>query len=530
MPASMSKRQFVLGSVSAAALLLPAGGVALAAVARHPNIVFIYADDLGYGDIGCYGATRVRTPNLDRLAAQGARFTNGHAPAATCTPSRYAFLTGDYAWRQDGAHILPGDAPALIRPGKYTLPTMLKQAGYTTGLVGKWHLGLGTGHLDWNGSITPGPLEIGFDYGYYIPATIDRVPCIYIENHAVVGLDPRDPISVDYRQKVGTDPTGKENPDLLRMTPSEGHDGTIVDGVSRIGWMSGGSSARWSDEDMADRLTGKAVSFIEANRDKPFFLYFATNEIHVPRLPAKRFQGASGMGPRGDSIVELDWIVGEVTAALERLGLAENTLVVFSSDNGPVLDDGYQDQAVEKNGAHRPAGPFRSGKYSIYDGGLKVPLIVRWPGTVKAGTTSDALIDHADMLASFAALVNQPLPANAALDSHNVLPALLARSDTGRAFVIEEASTVVAEKSTLAKNAGGSILALVMGDWKAIAPHEGATTYHGNALGAAPMPQLYDLRRDPGETQNVAARYPDRTKAMLAQLEQYRASGRSRPA
>lgn len=512
----------------AGAAALP--GAAFAVGRRPPNVIVIYTDDLGYGDVGCYGATQVETPNIDRLAAEGVRFTNGHAPSATCTPSRYALLTGEYAWRKEGAHILPGDAPSLIQPGKDTMPAMFKRAGYATAAIGKWHLGLGDGHLDWNKRIAPGPLEIGFDYAFYFPATLDRVPSIFIENHNVVGLDPKDPITVDYRKKVGDDPTGRENPELLRMRPNDGHDGTIVDGVSRIGFMSGGKAARWVDEDIADTLLGKAKAFIEQNKDQPFFIYYATSEIHVPRLPAKRFQGVTNMGPRGDAIAELDWVVGEVVQALKRLGLDQDTLIVFSSDNGPVLNDGYDDGAVTRIGNHRPSGYFRGGKYSVYDGGLMVPMIARWPAGIRAGGVSPALIDHVDLFASFASLVNQKLPSASAVDSLDELPALLGRSKTGRSYLVEDTSTVDDELATLQKG-GDSILALVEGDWKLVKPHPGgATAFHGNEIGTAPAPQLYDLSRDPGETVNLADRYPDRVKAMLARLQAIIDAGRTRAA
>lgn len=526
MALALNRRTFLLSGASA---LVFSPAFAASPRKRLPNIVVIYADDLGYGDIGCYGATRVKTPNLDRLSAQGLRMTNGHAPSATCTPSRYALLTGEYAWRKDGVRILPGDAPALIEPDTITLPSVLRDAGYATGVVGKWHLGLGNGSIDWNRPIAPGPLEIGFDYGYFIPATIDRVPTVYVEGRSVVGLDPADPIRVDYRTKVGDDPTGRENPDKLTMKFDDGHDGTIVNGVSRIGWMTGGNGARWDDETMADHLTGKAIGFIEQHREHPFFLYFATNEIHVPRLPAPRFRGATDMGPRGDSIVELDWCVGEVMKAIDRLGLSEDTMILFSSDNGPVLDDGYVDGAVERAGGHRPAGPYRSGKYSIYDGGLKVPMIVSWPGTINAGQTSDALVDHVDLLASFAALTGQRLPSTAAVDSFDVLPALLGRSPNGRRFVIEDTSTSVSEKSSLAKTSSPSVLALVSDGWKLIAPHGVPTTFHGNDVGTALRAQLYHIATDPGETRDLAASQPARVSVMAAQLETLRAAGRSRP-
>ena len=250
-----------------------------------PNIILIYADDLGYGDVSCNGATKIKTPNVDRVAEKGLRFRDAHSAAATCTPSRYAMLTGEYAFRKRGTGILPGDAKLIIAPGRTTMASILKKAGYTTGVVGKWHLGLGSDKPDWNGEIKPGPLEIGFDYCFLIPATGDRVPCVYIENHRIVGLDPKDPIQVSYKEPIGNEPTGKDHPELLKMHPSHGHDMTIVNGISRIGYMTGGKAAHWVDEDMADTITGKAVDFIEKNKSKRFFLYFATHDIHVPRVP-----------------------------------------------------------------------------------------------------------------------------------------------------------------------------------------------------------------------------------------------------
>ena len=377
--------------LSAATVILPSS-LRGAETVKSPNIVLIYADDLGYGDVGCYGATKVRTPNIDRIAAEGIRFTHAHSPAATCTPSRYALLTGEYAWRKKGTGILPGDARLIIQPGRTTLPSMLQKAGYATGAVGKWHLGLGSGDLDWNTDIAPGPLDIGFDYCFILPATGDRVPCVYVENRRVVGLDPADPLRVGYDKPVGDEPTGKDHPELLKMHPSHGHDQTIVNGISRIGTMSGGKSARWVDEDMADTLTGKAKSFIDKNKDRPFFLYFATHDIHVPRVPNPRFVGATGMGPRGDVIAQLDFCVGEILQTLERLKLADNTLVLFTSDNGPVVDDGYKDQAVEKLGDHKPAGPLRGGKYSIFDGGTRVPFLVRWPAASNPASPTPWLV------------------------------------------------------------------------------------------------------------------------------------------
>ncbi len=488
--------------------------LARAATPEKPNIVYMYADDLGYGDVSCYGARRVRTPNIDRMAASSVRFTNAHSPSATCTPSRYALMTGEYAWRQKGTGVLPGDASLIVKPGRYTLPAMLQKAGYATGAVGKWHLGLGDGNLDWNGEIRPGPLDVGFDYCFLLPATGDRTPCVFVENRRVVGLDPKDPITVAYDKPVGNEPTGAANPDLLRMRPSHGHDNTIVNGISRIGYMSGGKAARWVDEDIADTLTSKAVSYIERQpKGKPFFLYFATHDIHVPRVPNPRFVGKSGMGPRGDAIVELDWSVGRILDTLERQGLTRNTLFVFSSDNGPVVDDGYQDRAVELLGDHKPAGPYRGGKYSAYDGGTRVPFLARWPGRIKPGV-SNALLSQIDLLASLSTLTGQALPADAAPDSFNVLPALLGESRTARESLVEHAGA----------------LSLISGDWKVIEAHGGAKrNLTGNELGNDAQPQLFHLSVDPGEKENVASQNPEKVEELLATLGRMRAAGRTRP-
>jgi arylsulfatase A-like enzyme len=471
-----------------------------ATATEFPNIVLIYADDLGYGDTGCYGALAVKTPNIDRLAREGLRFTDAHSAAATCTPSRYAMLTGEYAWRQKGTGILPGDAPLIIAPGRVTLASMLQGAGYATGVVGKWHLGLGMGRPDWNAEIKPGPLEIGFDYCYIIPATGDRTPCVYVENHRVANLDPGDPIQVNYERKVGDEVTGKERPDLLTMKLSHGHDNTIVNGISRIGYMSGGKSARWSDETMADTITRRAVAFIERNRKQPFFLYFATHDIHVPRVPHPRFRGATAMGPRGDAIVEFDWSVGEILTALAELELADNTLVIMTSDNGPVLDDGYVDDAVEKLSDHTPAGPLRGKKGTVFEGGTRVPFIARWPGHVPAGKTSDALFCQIDLIASLAALTRQKLPDQAAPDSVNLLPALVDVAAQGREELVEHARS----------------FALRLGNWKYIEP----------SAGAQGQPQLYDLANDLAEQRNLAKRQPAKVTELAQRLDNIRSSGR----
>jgi len=467
-----------------------------------PNIVLIIADDLGFGDTGCYGGTKIPTPNIDRLGAQGLRFTDAHATSATCTPSRFALLTGEYPWRKNGTGVLPGNAALIIDPNHATLPSILKGAGYHTGLVGKWHLGLGgKGGPDWNGDIKPGPLEVGFDYCFMQPATGDRVPCVYVENHRVYNLDPKDPIQVSYGKKIGNEPTGKEHPELLKMGLSLGHDGTIINGVSRIGFMTGGKSARWVDEDKADVLTGKAVDYIHQNAAGPFFLEFATHDPHVPRMPNPRFVGKSGCGVRGDAIVEFDWCVGQILAALDREHLASNTIVVLSSDNGPVVDDGYDDRSPEELNGHTPAGPLRGGKYFVYEGGTRVPFLLRWTGRVTPGVT-DALVSLVDFSASFAALTGQTIPAGDAPDSVNVLPALLGQTQAGRDRLVE--------------HDGARTFGFRDGLWKYIAPDQRARPVY------SPYGELYDLGHDLGEKHNLNPTMPDTGKKLSGELDQVR--------
>lgn len=470
-----------------------------------PNIVIIYVDDLGYGDLSCYGAQGVETPYIDAMAKKGLRFTDGHSVAATCTPSRFSMLTGKHAFRNQAA-ILPGDAPLLIRPGTPTLAGMLQKAGYKTAVVGKWHLGLGDGTVDWNNTITPGPREIGFDYSFLIPATGDRVPTVYVENQQVVGLDPSDPIQVSYAAKVGADPTGLEHPELLKMKADTQHSQTIINGVSRIGFMAGGQAARWKDEDFADVLTAKARHFMTQNKDRPFFLYFSFQDIHVPRVPHPRFAGKSTMGPRGDAILQMDWVTGQLVKALEDLGLAQNTLILFSSDNGPVLDDGYADQAVERVGKHQPGGPYKGGKYSAYEAGTRVPTIAYWPGHIQPGV-SEALVSQIDLYASLAELAGHELEAGEAPDSYQMLDTWLGKTARGRAEMLEEAF----------------VLALRRGDWKYIAPGTKAPDWLKNKAietGLGTEPQLYNLAQDPQEKHNLARQHPQKVKELMTRMQQ----------
>jgi len=505
-----------LASLALGPSVLAMGNKITADLPKKPNIILIYADDIGYGDLSCYGATGVQTPNVDRLAKEGIQFSRGYASTSTCTPSRYSMLTGQYAWRKKGTGVLPGDAGLIIDTDKLTLPSMLKKAGYATGVVGKWHLGLGDGKspINWNGHITPGANEIGFDYSFLMPATGDRVPCVYTENGRVVNLDPDDPIEVNYKEAFPGQPTGKTHRDQLKMDWSHGHNDSVINGIGRIGYMSGGKSALWVDEDMADTFVEKGTVFIEANRGKPFFLYFATHDIHVPRVPHPRFVGKTKMGPRGDAIVQFDFQVGAILDTLDELGLTENTLVILTSDNGPVLDDGYKDDAVEKLGDHKPAGPLRGGKYSIFDAGTREPFIVRWPKRITPGV-SDALVSQVDFVASFAALTGQTLTAEDAPDSLNMLDAFLGKDGVGRDHVTEQ---------------GVAALSIVEGDWKYIEPSNRPKIAWATGIetGADPAPQLYNLKDDPGETNNLAEKHPKRVAELAAKLEKIKTAGRTR--
>jgi arylsulfatase A len=389
----------------------------------------------------------------------------------------------------------------------------MKQAGYATGIVGKWHLGLGEKPApNWNGRLKPGPLEIGFDYCFLMPTTGDRVPCVYVENHHVVDLEPNDPITVTNRNPDGQ-ATGITHRETLKMDWSHGHNQSIVNGISRIGFMTGGHKARWRDEDMADVFTAKAIDFVEEHKEEPFFLFFSTHDIHVPRMPHERFQGKTELGYRGDAIEQMDGCVGQLLETLDRLKLTENTLVIFCSDNGPVLDDGYKDGAIEKLGDHKPAGPYRGGKYSIYEGGTRTPFITRWPQRIQPGV-SDEIVCVVDLPASMAALTGQDLPEEACPDSFNLLPALLGEKGAkGRDHLVEQ----------------GRGLALRVGDWKFL-HHPSAKPVKSLTYEKGPGQfELFNLAEDPAETNNLVATFPDRAEQMKARLEAIRAAGRTRP-
>ena len=487
-----------------------------------PNVILIMADDLGYGDLSCYGATAFKTPHLDQLAAEGVRFTAGYCSASTCTPTRYSLFTGQYAFRKEGTGIAPPNGHLTIDPDTFTLPDLMKKAGYQTAVIGKWHLGLGAPGKgpDWNGEIKPGPLEIGFDHCFLLPTTNDRVPQVYLQDHRILNLDPADPLWVGIKKPSPDHPTGITHRDTLKMDWTHGHNETIHNGISRIGFYTGGHAARFRDEDLADKWVEKSVAWIEKNKDKPFFLFFASHDIHVPRIPHERFQGATGLGFRADSILQLDWSVGELMKTVDRLGLAENTLFVFCSDNGPVMDDGYADQALEKLGTHRAGGPFSGGKYSVHEGGTRTPFITRWKGRIAPGV-SDEVVCTIDLAHSFAKLTATTFPDDAFPDSFDLTDALLGKKDAkGRDHLVQQ------------DNGASGTYGFRSGDWK-LHRYDKKTARNvivERTLTNTRMPPfaLYNLAEDPAEKTNVIAEHPEIAGKLKARLAGIIQSGRSR--
>ena len=429
---------------------------------------------------------------ISGLPHGGVCFTNGYATSATSTPSRYALMTGMYPWKNKDAKILPGDAPLIINENQFTLPKMMQQCGYVTGAIGKWHLGMGDGNVNWNETVKPGAKEIGFDYSCLIAATNDRVPTVYVENGDVVGLDPADPIEVSYEHNFEGEPTAISHPEMLKMQWAHGHNNSIVNGIPRIGYMKGGQKARWKDEDMADYFVDKVKNFVTEHKGAPFFLYYGLHEPHVPRAPHQRFVGKTTMGPRGDAIVEADWCVGELLAHLKKEGLLEKTLIIFSSDNGPVLNDGYKDGAPELAGDHLPAGGLRGGKYSLFDGGTHIPLFVYWKGKIQP-VVSDALVCQVDILASLGSMIHADLPEG--LDSRNYLDAFFGKEQTARKDVVLEAQGRMAYRS---------------GDWIMMPPYKGSErNLTGNELGNLGEYGLFNVKADRTQQQNMAAQQPE---------------------
>ncbi len=493
-----------------------------ATAAEKPNVIVIMADDLGYGELSSYGATAFKTPHLDQLAAEGIRFTDGYCSSSTCTPTRYSLLTGEYAFRKKGTGIAPPNGHLTIDPDTFTLPDLMKKAGYQTAVIGKWHLGLGEPGKgpDWNGEIKPGPLEIGFDHCFLLPTTNDRVPQVYLQGHRILNLDPADPLWVGMKEPAPDHPTGITHRDTLKMDWTHGHNNTIHNGISRIGFYTGGHAARFRDEDLADKWVEKSVEWIEKHQDKPFFLFFASHDIHVPRIPHERFQGVTPLGFRADSIIQLDWCVGQLMKTVDRLGLAENTLFVLCSDNGPVMDDGYADEALEKLGDHRAAGPFTGGKYSVYEGGTRIPFITRWKSRISPGV-SDKIVCTIDLAHSLAKLTGTAFPENAFPDSIDVTDALLGKTAAaGRDHLVQQ------DNGTLGTYGFRS------GDWKLhrYDTHHARNVVVERKLTNTQMPPfvLFNLAEDPAEKNNIISKHPEIAEKLKTQLAHIIESGRSR--
>ena len=468
---------------------------------KNPNIIIIYMDDLGYGDVSSYGKGILKTPNIDKLANGGLKFLNGYSSSATCTPSRYAMLTGKYPWRNPRAKIITGGS-LIIDTTEITLPKMLKTNGYKTGIVGKWHLGLGEDKINYNTIISPGPNEIGFDYSYILADTQDRVPCVYIENGRVVRLDSNDPINVNFDKDDYGLPTGLKNPELTTMRWHHGHNGSIVNSIPRIGFMEGGNKARWIDQNMADTFLIKAKEYVIENKDEPFFLFYSLQQPHVPRTPNPRFVGKSGMGPRGDVIIEADWCIGEIYKTLNDNKLLENTLIIFSSDNGPVLNDGYYDYAVEMLGDHTPSGGLRGGKYSLFEAGTKVPFVAYWKDKIKSGV-SDQIISQIDLFNSISKMIDSDIKTEDGNDFSNLI---LNNTGKGRNDLVIEAMGRTAYRNK---------------EWVMIPPYKGRKIAKNVQieLGNSTDYMLFNLEKDPYQKNNLAKEKPEKLKFMISSFD-----------
>ncbi len=464
---------------------------------RPPNIIVILSDDVGWGDLGCYGSTQIKTPSLDALARQGMRFTDAHASAAVCTPTRYSMLTGQYSWRVDAVGlnkgVANGGSPLLIPTTTVTLPKLLKTAGYRTGAIGKWHLGFGNSKPDYNKDLTPGPLEIGFDEFFGFPATNDRIPTVFIRDHRVLNLDPQDPIEYTYQAPA------EPNSPLKKYSS----------GGSRIGWVSGGKAAQWKDTELTDTFTREVVAFVERNQKNPFFLYYAPHNVHAPAVPNPRFAGSSGLSKRADTLVELDWSVGELMKTLERLKLSEDTLVIFSSDNGAYITD-------EKG--HKPNGPWRGEKSQLWEGGHRGPLIAHWPGQIPPGI-SDELVSLIDLPATAAAIVGSKLAAGVAPDSFNLLPLLLGKPNPH-------------PREHLIVMSGNGALAVRHGKWKYIPDLKTANGWKSSGKtdeATSAKAGLYNLENDRGEVTNLSVKEPEIAGRLARVIEKTRSTPVTRP-
>lgn len=495
------------------------------AAEKRPNVVFIFADDLGYGDLGCYGATKLKTPNIDKLAAEGRKFTDAHSASAVCTPSRYGLLTGQYPFRADNGNGLWGPAPTtsplLIDPDTLTIADIFKSSGYDTAAIGKWHLGFGKGTNNWQEPLRPGPQDLGFDYYFGMPVVNSAPPYLYVENDRIVGSDPADPlIPIGRNSKEEPTPITPIPPEAAQRSPNQ---------------FKGAVEAHqlFNDYEVGTKLTEKATGWIKSRGEKPFFLYFSTTNVHHPFTPAKRFQGTSDCGVYGDSVHELDWIVGEIMTTLETAGVADNTLVIFTSDNGGMFNLGGRAAAGK---GHKINGDLLGSKFGIWEGGHRVPFIAWWPGKIAAGTTSDQLLISVDMMASFAALTGRALSTAEQKDSINMLPALTGNPDTAlrtEMFMTPFRATHMA----LRRGKWMYIPAKDDGGFRGSKPNDHA--WGGAAVTAlvntpnsdiengklkkdAPPAQLYDLAADRNQTTNLYLKHPKVVKDMAADLNKAR--------
>jgi arylsulfatase A len=459
-----------------------------AAAATSPNIVYILADDLGWGDLRCYNAgSAIPTPHADRLAGQGVRFTDMHSPSSVCTPTRYGILTGRYCWRtrlKEG--VLWGYDRNFIEPGRMTVASMLKGRGYYTAGVGKWHLGLGDREkTDYNRPLRPGPVNHGFDYYFGIPASLDMDPYLYFENDRVVER-----------------PTAR----------TEGRD--TPRGVF---WRGGDIAPGFRMEEVLPTFTSKAVSLIRERAEKPeqpFFLYLPLAAPHTPWVPKRDFEGRSKAGTYGDFVAQVDDSVGQVLRALDEGKLAENTLVIFTSDNGANWRP--EDKA---RFTHRANANWRGEKADIWEGGHRIPFLARWPGRVRPGTTSDELGCLTDLMATAAEITGATLPKNAAEDSYSLLPALTGRPAKPIRDAIVHHS--VDGMFSIRQNEWKLELGLGSGGFslpKRIEPTPGG-----------PQGQLYNIRKDPTESDNLWQKHPEIVARLTALLDKYRKQGYSRP-
>lgn len=476
-----------------------------------PNVIILNVDDLGYGDIGCYGATKVKTPNIDRLAQEGRSFMDAHSSSAVSSPSRYGLITGEYPCRKGMWAPIFMNEVLQVDTARTTIADVMKHAGYSTAIIGKWHLGFQTEKpMDWNKKLYPGPLELGFDYYFGVPILNSHPPFVYVENHHVVGYTPDDPFVC-----------GKK-------AETEEFDEKF--GLKDIG---GAVAAHklYKDREVGTTLKEKAVQWIKDHKNAPFFLYYATTNIHHPFTPAERFVGTSQAGRYGDSIHELDWIVGEIMKTLEEEGLADNTLFIFTSDNGAMMNRGGQD--AWKAG-HHMNGKLLGFKFEAWEGGHRIPMIARWPGKIPAGSTSDMLMSNVDLLATMAALTGYELKENDGPDSFNMLPAITGNS---KKQIRDHIIICPSHKSHLsirkdnwvyipAQNGGGF-------GGKKIGTHTfgGAAVFqlthqvnsdieNAKVKPDAPQGQLYNLEKDPYQTTNLYNKYPKMVKKLAKLLDE----------